>query len=428
MEVTDLDALGAAAKAAARKLATTSTAAKDEALRALARALRARESAVLAANAADVEEARRRALAPALVDRLLLTPDRLRAQAADVERVATLPDPVGERFDEGVLPNGLPVHKRRVPLGVVAAIYEARPNVTVDVAGLCLKTGNAALLRGGKETVRSNAALGEAVRAALGESGLPPAAVQVLADPDRGLVERLLRLDRFVDVVIPRGGAALHRFCREHATVPVITGGIGVCHLYVDATADAARSLAVIHNAKVQRPSVCNALDTLLVERAAAPRLLPLLGRDLAAAGVELRADEEALGLLRAAGVPAVPARAADFGTEFLALVLSLRVVAGLDEALEHVHRHGSGHSEGILSEDEAASRRFVDEVDAAAVFVNASTRFNDGAELGLGAEVAISTQKLHARGPMALRELTTYKWVVGARPEPGATRYFVRD
>ena len=425
---TDLDALGAAAKAAARKLATTPTAAKDEALRAIARALRGREGDVLAANAADVEEARERGLAPALVDRLLLTPERLRAQAADVERVATLPDPVGERFDEDVLANGLPVHKRRVPLGVVAAIYEARPNVTVDVAALCLKTGNAALLRGGKETMRSNAALGDAVQSALVESGLPPAAVQVIVDPDRGLVERLLRLDRYVDVVIPRGGEALHRFCREHATVPVITGGIGVCHLYVDATADAARAVEVIHNAKVQRPSVCNALDTLLVERAAAPRLLPLVGRDLAAAGVELRADEGALALLQAAGVPAIAACEDDFGTEFLALVLSLRVVDDLDEAIEHVHRHGSGHSEGILSEDAEASRRFVDEVDAAAVFVNASTRFNDGGQLGLGAEVAISTQKLHARGPMALRELTTYKWVVGAPPSAGGSRYFVRD
>ncbi|HXT21524.1 MAG TPA: glutamate-5-semialdehyde dehydrogenase, partial [Thermoanaerobaculia bacterium] len=366
--------------------------------------------------------------APALVDRLLLTRERLAALAADVERVATLPDPVGERFDEGVLANGLPVHKRRVPLGVVAAIYEARPNVTVDVAALCLKTGNAALLRGGKETLRSNAVLGEALQAALAETGLPADAVQVLSDPDRELLQRLLRLDRFVDVVIPRGGEALHRFCREHATVPVITGGIGVCHLYVDATADLARAVEVVHNAKVQRPSVCNALDTLLVERAAAPRLLPLVGRDLAAAGVELRADDEALALLRDVGVPAVLARAEDFGTEFLALVLSLRVVDGIDEAIDHIHRHGSGHSEGILSEDAAAARRFVDEVDAAAVFVNASTRFNDGGQLGLGAEVAVSTQKLHARVPLALRELTTYKWVVGEPPTPGASRYFVRE
>jgi glutamate-5-semialdehyde dehydrogenase len=424
----DLEETGRVAKAAARVLATTATDRKDDALRAIARSLRESETAIRAANAEDVAEAEARGLAPALVDRLLLTPERLAALAADVERVATLPDPVGERFDDTVLPSGLPAHKRRVPLGVVAAIYEARPNVTVDVAALCLKTGNAAILRGGKETVRSNAALGAAVRAALSASGLPAAAVQVVTDPDRDLVLSLLRLDRYVDVVIPRGGEALHRFCREHATIPVITGGIGVCHLYVDATADPARAIEVIHNAKVQRPSVCNALDTLLVERAAAPALLPAVGADLAAAGVELRADDEALATLRAAGVPAVAARPGDFGTEFLALVLSLRVVPGLDEAIEHIHRHGSGHSEAILTEDAAASARFVDEVDAAAVMVNASTRFNDGGQLGLGAEVAISTQKLHARGPMALRELTTYKWVVGAPPRPGATQYFVRD
>ena len=424
----DLQALGAAAKAAARKLATTPSAAKDEALRAIARALRAGEEAILAANREDVAEAETRGLAPSLVDRLLLTPARLASLAADVERVATLADPVGERFDEGVLPSGLPVHKRRVPLGVVAAIYEARPNVTIDVATLCLKTGNAAILRGGKETLRSNAALAAAVQGALTAQGLPAAAVQAITDPDRELVVGLLRLDRFVDVVIPRGGEALHRFCREHATVPVITGGIGVCHLYVDSSADAARAVEVVHNAKVQRPSVCNALDTLLVERQAAADLLPAVGRDLTAAGVELRADEEALAILREAEVPALAAREGDFGTEFLALILSLRVVDGVEEALEHIHRHGSGHTEAILSEDAEACRRFVDDVDAAAVLVNASTRFNDGGQLGLGAEVAISTQKLHARGPMALRELTTYKWVVGEPPRPGATRYYVRE
>jgi glutamate-5-semialdehyde dehydrogenase len=424
----DLEAMGAAARAASRRLATTPTAAKDEALRAIARELLAREDRILAANAADVDEARRSDLSPSLVDRLLLTPARLEALASDVERVATLPDPVGERFDEGVLPNGLPVHKRRVPLGVVAAIYEARPNVTVDVAALCLKTGNATILRGGKETLRSNAALGEAISGALEGSRLPAQAVQVLSDPGRELVRRLLRLDRFVDVVIPRGGEALHRFCREHATIPVISGGIGVCHLFVEATADLDRAREVIHNAKVQRPSVCNALDTLLVERRVAERLLPSVGADLAASGVELRADEEGLAILLAAGLPAIAASEGDFGTEFLALVLSLRVVDGLDEAIEHIHRHGSGHSEAILTEDAVASARFVDEVDAATVLVNASTRFNDGGQLGLGAEVAISTQKLHARGPMALRELTTYKWVVGAPPGPGSTRYFVRE
>ena len=421
-----LESIGRAAKGAARRLATLSTARKNEALREIAVALRAAESEILAANRDDVEAARATGLAPALLDRLTLTPERLRAIAADVEHVATLADPVGERFDERQLENGLPVHRRRVPLGVVAAIYEARPNVTVDVAALCLKAGNAVILRGGKETARSNAALGAVIVRALAARGMPAAAVQVIADPAREAVLELLRLDRWVDVVIPRGGEALHRFCREHATVPVISGGIGVCHLYVDRSADLERTVAVVHNAKVQRPSVCNALDTLLVERAMAPRLLPELGRDLRAAGVELRADREACALLAAAGVDAVAAAADDFGREFLALVLSIAIVDDLDGAIEHIARHGSGHSEAILSEDPASARRFVDEVDAAAVFVNASTRFNDGGQLGLGAEVAVSTQKLHARGPMALRELTTYKWVVGQPPEQGA-RYFVR-
>ncbi|WP_025745858.1 glutamate-5-semialdehyde dehydrogenase [Kallotenue papyrolyticum] len=412
MHELSVEQIGQRARMASRRLATLPTALKDAALAAIADELRRDSETILAANARDVADAEAAGLREALIDRLRLTPDRLAAIAADVEQVTRLPDPVGERFDAQTLPNGLRVHKRRVPLGVVGVIYEARPNVTVDVAALCLKTGNAVILRGGKETLRSNAALVAAIRRALQRLDLPDDAVQVIADADRERVLELLRLDRYVDMIIPRGGEGLHRFCREHATVPVITGGIGVCHMYVDASADIEKALPVIINAKVQRPSVCNALDTLLVHRAIAPRLLPPLGEELTRAGVEIRADDEARALFGPTA-RVVPATADDWGTEFLALILSLRVVDGLDAALEHIWRYSSGHTEAILTEDPAVAARFVAEVDSAAVMVNASTRFNDGGQLGLGAEVAISTQKLHARGPMALRELTTYKWIV---------------
>ena len=411
----DLNAMGQRARRAARALSLASTAQKDAALHALATALTERASDVLAANAIDMERARAAGTAASLLDRMLLTEARLTAIAADVRKVAQLPDPVGEQFDASVLPNGLRVHKRHVPLGVVGVIYEARPNVTVDIAALCLKSGNAAILRGGKEIIHSCAALTEIIRDALAAADLPADAMQVIDDPDRALVEQLLRLDSYVDVIIPRGGAALHKFCREKATIPVITGGIGVCHVYVDAAADMAKVVPIVRNAKVQRPSVCNALDTVLVHRSVAPEALAAIARDLLPLNVELRADEESLAILQTAGLAGdhvVPAQTNDFGTEFMALILSTRVVDGLDEALDHIARFGD-HSDAIITEDRAAADRFVAAVDSAAVFVNASTRFNDGGQLGLGAEIAVSTQKLHVRGPMALRELTTYKWVV---------------
>ncbi len=413
MDTPSVQALGQRAKAAARSLATVSTVTKNTALQAIAAQLRADMDAILAANEQDVADARTNGLSAALIDRLRLTPERLQAIAADVEHVITLADPVGERFDVRMLPNGLHLHRRRVPIGVVGVIYESRPNVTVDVACLCLKTGNAVILRGGKETTRSNAVLVAAIRRALATAGLPDDAVQVITDPSRERVVELLRMDQYVDMIIPRGGAGLHQFCREHATIPVITGGVGVCHMFVDATANIEQALPVIHNAKVQRPSACNALDTLLVERVIAPQLLPRVAADLAAVGVELRADAEAFPLLSTAAPNIVPATASDWNTEFLALVLAVRVVDGLDEALEHIWRYSTGHSDAILTTDASAAARFIEEVDSAAVFVNASTRFNDGGQFGLGAEVAVSTQKTHARGPMALQELTTYKWVV---------------
>jgi glutamate-5-semialdehyde dehydrogenase len=412
---TNLELLGRQAKAAARTLAGLSRANKDAALHAIADALLADQAVILAANAADLAAAEAAGTSAALLDRMRLSPQRLAAIAADTRKVASLPDPVGELFDQVELPNGLHLHKRRVPLGVVGVVYEARPNVTVDIAALCLKAGNAALLRGGSDIAQSCAAITASIGRALEQTGLPATAVQSITDPNRELVRDLLRLDTYVDMIIPRGGGGLHRFCLENSTIPVITGGIGVCHLFVERSADLARALPVIHNAKVQRPSVCNALDTLLVERAIAPALLPLVAENLSAAGVELRCDSESLAILadkgETTGWQVVPAGPADYGTEFMALILSIKVVEGIDEALDHIAEYGT-HSEAILTENAAMAERFVREVDSAAVFVNASTRFNDGGEFGLGAEVAVSTQKLHARGPMGLRELTTYKWV----------------
>lgn len=411
----DLELIGKRAKAASRRLALLDRAAKDAALHAIADALLDHQEAILAANAADLADARAAGVTT-MLDRMLLTPQRLAAIAADTRSVAALPDPVGEVFDAADLPNGLRLHKRRVPLGVIGAIYEARPNVTVDIAALCLKAGNAVILRGGSDIARSVEAITSAIGAALGRSGLPAEAVQSITDPDRGLVRGLLRLDRYVDMIIPRGGAGLHRFCVENATVPVITGGIGVVHLFVEASADLGRAVPVIFNAKVQRPSVCNALDTLLVQREVAPALLPQVAASLCPAGVELRCDPESLGILAdapgAAGWRVRPAAADDFGTEFTALILSVKVVSGLDEAIAFIADHSSGHTEAILTGDPAAAQRFQREVEASAVFVNASTRFNDGGQFGLGAEVAVSTTRLHARGPMGLKELTTYAWL----------------
>lgn len=409
---TELREKGTLAREAARKLAALSTPARNEALRAIADALIERQSVILDANARDLEAGRAAGLSAAMLDRLMLNPDRLTGIAQDVLTVESLPDPVGETFDGATLPNGLQISKRRVPIGVIGVIYESRPNVTVDVSALCLKSGNAAILRGGKEAAQSNHALTRAVADGCQRAGLPAGAIQLIESQDRALVMDLLKANEYVDMIIPRGGAALHQFAIEHATVPVITGGIGVCHIYADRTADLARAVLIIHNAKVQRPTVCNALDTLLVHRDVAQNLLPLIADDLHAAGVELRCEPRAMEILT--GHPAaLPAGDDDFGTEFLALILSVKVVDGLDEALDHIHRYSTHHSDAILTEDYSGAMRFVSEVDSAAVYVNASTRFTDGSQFGLGAEVAISTQRLHARGPLGLRELTTYKWVI---------------
>jgi len=403
--------MGIKAKHAARTLARLKTDQKNAALRHLADSLIADQEAILTANAQDVETGKVNGLSPSLIDRLTLNESRLASIADSLQIVADLPDPVGEIFDEEVLTNGLHVHKQRVPLGVLGVIYEARPNVTVDVTGLAIKSGNAVILRGGSETLSSNRALIASMQHALAQSGVAIDAIQFIDSPDRALVLELLHLKDHVDMIIPRGGAGLHEFCRENSHIPVITGGIGICHLFVDETADPDAALRIIHNAKTQRPSVCNALDTVLVHRTIAQEFLPRIVEQLAPAGVTFRAEPVSAAMLQHDSVS--PAGANDFDTEWLSLVLGLKVVNGLDEAIDHITAHGTAHSDGILTRTDLNAQRFIAEVDSAAVYVNASTRFTDGTELGLGAEVAISTQRLHARGPMALKELTTYKWVI---------------
>ena len=413
----DLRAQALAARGAGRELGRANSAVKDRALRNIARALLEKQEDIVAANRQDCETGVATGLSDALLDRLLLTPERIQALAADVEGIAVLPDPVGETFDMRTLPNGLQVGKRRVPLGLIGAIYESRPNVTIDISCLCLKSGNAVLLRGGKEAIRSNLILSSIVRESLVEAGGPGEAVQFVESTDRSLVGEMLGMKGLIDLLVPRGSEQFIRYVGENASMPVVEGGVGVCHTYVDKSANLDSAVAIAYNAKVQRPSTCNALDTLIVHSSVAPEYLPRIARAWSEKGVEIRCDERAFDVLQK--VPearAVPATESDWGMEFLALVASVKVVDGLDEALNHIETYGSGHSEAIITEDYSAAQRFLDEVDAAAVFVNASTRFTDGGQFGLGAEVGISTQKLHARGPMGLREMTSYKWIILGR------------
>lgn len=407
-----LEQMGIAAKAASYKLALLSSREKNRVLEKIADELEAQTESILSANAQDVEQARENGLSDAMLDRLALTPARLKAIADDVRQVCNLADPVGQVIDGGLLDSGLRLERRRVPLGVIGVIYEARPNVTVDVASLCLKTGNAAILRGGKETYRTNAATVAVIQQALEACGLPAAAVQSIDNPDRALVSEMLRMDKYIDMLIPRGGAGLHKLCREQSTIPVITGGIGVCHIYVDESADIIAALRIIVNAKTQRPSTCNTVETLLVHQNIAGRFLPALSQQMAQSGVTLHADNTALTPLQAGPANVVAVKAQEYDDEFLSLDLNVKIVADLDEAIAHIREHGTQHSDAILTRNMANANRFVNEVDSSAVYVNASTRFTDGGQFGLGAEVAVSTQKLHARGPMGLEALTTYKWI----------------
>lgn len=407
-----LEQMGIAAKAASYKLALLSSREKNRVLEKIADELEAQTETILNANAQDVAEARTNGLSEAMLDRLALTPARLKAIADDVRQVCNLADPVGQVIDGGLLDSGLRLERRRVPLGVIGVIYEARPNVTVDVASLCLKTGNAAILRGGKETYRTNAATVRVIQQALTSCGLPEAAVQAIESPDRALVNEMLRMDKYIDMLIPRGGAGLHKLCREQSTIPVITGGIGVCHIVVDDSAEIAPALKIIVNAKTQRPSTCNTVETLLVHQDIAARFLPALSQQMAESGVTLHADEQSFALLNAGPANVVAVKAEEFDDEFLSLDLNVKIVADLDDAIAHIRAHGTQHSDAILTRTMHNANRFVNEVDSSAVYVNASTRFTDGGQFGLGAEVAVSTQKLHARGPMGLEALTTYKWI----------------
>lgn len=407
----DMNEVGRKAKAASRGLARTTSDQRADAVRAVAAALRVDSAVILEANRQDCAAAASRGMSASLLDRLKLDAPRLDRLIADTEAVAELADPTGTTIESRTLPTGLELSRLRVPLGVIGVIYEARPNVTVDIAALCLRTGNAAILRGGSETQRSNSALVTSIQRGLSSAGINPEAVQAIGSTDRKYVRELLRLERWVDMIIPRGGSGLHRLCREEGTIPVITGGIGICHAFVDESADISSALDIVENAKVQRPSVCNALDTVLVHRSAAAEFVPRLVERLVPLGVTLHADSEALKLAgERDGVAG--AGPEDFDREWLSLNLGVRIVASLEEAIDHIEDHGSRHSDTILTSDEGNADRFVQGVDSAAVYVNASTRFTDGGEFGLGAEVAVSTQKLHARGPMGLEALTTYKWV----------------
>jgi glutamate-5-semialdehyde dehydrogenase len=408
--VSEVVTLAHRARDAARALASTTSAERARALRAMADALLARQVEILAANAHDVESARAGGTPEPLIDRLLLTVARLEAMAEALGQIALLPDPIGEVVSGSTLPNGIALSQVRVPLGVVAIIYEARPNVTADAAALCLKTGNAVILRGGSLASASNAALTEVLSQAAASTGMPADAIQSITSADRAAAEELMSLHGLIDVLIPRGGAGLIRSVVENAKVPVIETGVGNCHVYLHASADTEMAERIVVNAKCQRPGVCNAAETLLVDEAAAERLLPPILAALVAQGVVLHGDERVVAL----GAPdtVVPATEADWEREYLDLELAVRVVSGLDEAVEHISRYGTKHSEAIVTHDYDAAMQFTARVDAAAVYVNASTRFTDGGEFGLGAEIGISTQKLHARGPMGLAALTTTKYI----------------
>jgi len=418
--VKELEEKGKAAKAASRKLAFLSTEIKNKALLNIADALLDRLNEILIANKTDYEQAKASGMSEVLLDRLMLSPSRLESIAQDVKTVAALPDPVGEVIESRTLPNGLQISKKRVPLGVIGVIYESRPNVTIDVSTLCLKSGNAVILRGGKEAINSNRALAKVAQDACDQAGVPQGAIQFIESTERALVNHMLKMKGIIDLMIPRGGAELIKLVAENATMPVVTGGIGVCHTYVDKSADIGKAVAIAYNAKVQRPTVCNALDCLLVHCQIAQDFLPAIAQEWAKAGVEMHCDKRALAILKASSVIPnevkkllVPATDKDWGREYLSLKAAIKIVESLDEALEHIEKYGSGHSEAIVAEDHSAATRFLNEVDAACVYANASTRFTDGAQFGMGAEIGISTQKFHARGPMALKELTSYKWII---------------
>ena len=414
MTTTQIEAVERAARVrkAARQLGTASTDLKDNALLRVADTIEAETDALLAVNGPELERARANGLTDAFLDRMTLTPDRIAGIARDVRAIAALPDPVGEVEDMATRPNGLQIGRMRVPLGVIGAVYESRPNVTVDIAAVCLKSGNGVLLRSGTDAHATSAALAAILQRETAAAGLPEHCIEFIQSTDRAEVGAMLRAHEYIDLMVPRGGADLIRRIRDEATMPVVAGGIGVCHTYIDDEAELDMAERIVVNAKTQRPSVCNAMDTLLVHRSVADSFVPRVARALGDRGVTLHVDDRAAGLVGEAA-PAFPVEPEDYDREWLSLDCSVHIVDSLDDALDHIEVHGSGHSEAIVTDSYAAAQRFQREADASAVFVNASTYFNDGAQFGLGCEVGISTQKMHARGPMGLRELTSYKWVV---------------
>ena len=404
-----------ATAAAAHRLAAASTEVKNAALIAIAEQIESNSASILRANGQDLDAAKRDGLSFHMLDRMTLNEARVKDMADAARNIASLDDPIGEILEHRELPNGLDLEQVRVPLGVIGVIYESRPNVTIDIATLCLKSGNGVVLRGGKECIITNTVLAGIVKDAIESAGIPRDVVLFIESTDRALVGEMLEMDDVIDLMIPRGSADLVNFVGQNAKMPAITGGVGVSHTYVDASADLKKALAIVVNAKVQRPTVCNALDTVLVHQGVARDFLPRLATEFRVHDVELRADGRAMSVLGAlaGGTHVSPAKSDDFGTEFLALIASVKIVDSIDDAFDHIVEYGSRHSEAIVAEDAETVERFLNEVDAGVVLANTSTRFNDGAEFGLGAEVAISTNKLHARGPMGLKEITSYKWKV---------------
>jgi len=410
----DMETIGKSAKEAFKRLAVLNTETRNKGILSIADALITAQDLIVTENAKDIRLGEEKGLSPAVLDRLLLNRSRLESMSSDMVHVAGLPDPIGEIVDMNVMPNGMEVGRKRVPLGVIGVIYESRPNVTIDISSLCLKSGNAVILRGGSESFYSNTVLTEVIQDAVSKVGVPKEAVQYVESTDRTLVTEMLNLSQYIDLMIPRGGKDLVDMVNREAKMPSITGGVGVCHAYVDESASIDMAVEVVYNSKVQRPSVCNALDTILVHASSAPNFLPQIANVFADAGVEMRCDIRSLSILGSRDdVKIKTAGSSDWDTEHLSLTVGVKVVDSLSDALEHIDQHGTGHTEAIITENDVTGNIFLQMVDSSAVMLNASTRFNDGGEFGLGAEVAISTNKLHARGPMGLRELTSYKWLV---------------
>ena len=404
---------GVSASAASRKLRTLDKSLKDSALRAMADSINENSGTILRANSVDIKNAKALSEDCHVTERMVLDNDRVTAMVESLYKISDLDDPIGEIIESSKLLNGLLLEKVRVPLGVIGVIYESRPNITVDISALCIKSGNSVILRGGKEAFTTNSTITNIIRKSAETNGLPLDTVQFVSSTDRSLVKQMLNMDQYIDLMIPRGSSDLVNFVAENAKMPAITGGVGVCHTFVDKSADFKKALDIVVNAKVQRHTVCNALDTILIHQEIAKSFVPKLIEKMILNKVELRVDEKTLNYVNTKSKYVVPAKSDDYGKEFLALIASVKIVSSIDEAIKHIEKHGSGHSEAIIAENITDSEMFLNIVDAAAVFANTSTRYNDGGEFGFGAEVAISTNKLHARGPMGLKELTSYKWKV---------------